>query len=80
VVLRADAAAVAASLARASAGAPASAPEIHGAEAVANTFKGRARAAQLALIDGDIGLVFAPEISLTADASSIAALDLKTML
>jgi RNA polymerase sigma factor (sigma-70 family) len=98
VVLRADAAAVAASLARAGAGAPALASEIHGAEAVANTFKGRARAAQLALIDGDVGLVFAPggrpmvvfdfviengriaEISLTADASSIAALDLKTML
>jgi RNA polymerase sigma factor (sigma-70 family) len=98
VVLRADAAAVAASLARAGAGAPALAPEIHGAEAVANTFKGRARAAQLALIDGGVGLVFAPggrpmvvfdfviengriaEISLTADASSIAALDLKTML
>jgi RNA polymerase sigma factor (sigma-70 family) len=98
VVLRADAAAVAASLARAGAGAPALAPEIHGAEAVANTFKGRARAAQLALIDGDVGLVFAPggrpmvvfdfviengriaEISLTTDASSIAALDLKTML
>jgi RNA polymerase sigma-70 factor, ECF subfamily len=95
VVLRADAAAVAASLARASAGAPALAPEIHGAEAVANTFRGRARAAQLALIDGDVGLVFAPggrpmvvfdfviekgriaQISLTADASSIAALDLK---
>jgi RNA polymerase sigma factor (sigma-70 family) len=95
VVLRADAAAVAASLARASAGAPALAPEIHGAEAVANTFRGRARAAQLALIDGDVGLVFAPggrpmvvfdfviengriaEISLIADASSIAALDLK---
>jgi RNA polymerase sigma factor (sigma-70 family) len=95
VVLRADAAAVAASLARASAGAPALAPEIHGAKAVANTFRGRARAAQLALIDGDVGLVFAPggrpmvvfdfviengriaEISLTADASSIAALDLK---
>jgi hypothetical protein len=95
VVLRADAAAVAASLARASAGAPALAPEIHGAEAVANTLRGRARAAQLALIDGDVGLVFAPggrpmvvfdfviengriaEISLIADASSIAALDLK---
>jgi hypothetical protein len=95
VVLRADAAAEAASLARASAGAPALAPEIRGAEAVANTFRGRARAAQLALIDGDVGLVFAPggrpmvvfdfviengriaEISLTADASSIAALDLK---
>jgi ketosteroid isomerase-like protein len=60
VVLRADATAVAASLARVSAGAPALAPEIHGWEAVANTFKGRAQAAQLALIAGDVGLVFAP--------------------
>jgi RNA polymerase sigma factor (sigma-70 family) len=60
VVLRADAAAVAASIARASTGAPALAPEIFGREAVANTFKGRAQAAQLALIDGDVGLVFAP--------------------
>jgi RNA polymerase sigma-70 factor (ECF subfamily) len=94
VVLRADAAAVAASLARISAGAPALAPEICGWEAVANTFKGRAQAAQLALIAGDVGLVFAPggrpmavfdfvvdhgrivEISLIADAGSIAALDL----
>jgi RNA polymerase sigma factor (sigma-70 family) len=95
VVLRADAAAVAASLARVSAGAPALAPEIYGAEAVANTFRGRAQAAQLALIDGDVGLVFAPgrrpmavfdfvvengrivEISLIAEAKSIAALDLE---
>lgn len=60
VVLRADAAAVAASLARASAGAPVLAPELRGPEAVANTFKGRARAARLAFIDGDVGLVFAP--------------------
>jgi len=60
VVLRADAAAVAASLARVSAGAPALAPELHGAEAVANTFKGRAQAAQLAIVDGNVGLVFAP--------------------
>ena len=60
VVLRADAAAVAASLARASAGAPVLAPELRGPEAVATTFKGRARAARLALIEGDVGLVFAP--------------------
>jgi RNA polymerase sigma factor (sigma-70 family) len=60
VVLRADAVAVAASLARAGAGAPALAPEIYGSEAVAKTFTGRARAAQLALIQGDVGLVFAP--------------------
>jgi RNA polymerase sigma-70 factor (ECF subfamily) len=60
VVLRADAAAVAASLARAAAGAPALAPEIYGNEAVANTFKGRAQAARLAVVDGNVGLVFAP--------------------
>jgi RNA polymerase sigma-70 factor, ECF subfamily len=60
VVLRADAAAVAASLARVSSGAPALAPEMHGSQAVANTFKGRAQAAQLALVAGDVGLVFAP--------------------
>lgn len=60
VVLRADAAAVAASLARAAAGAPALTPEMHGSEAVANTFKGRAQAARLALADGNVGLVFAP--------------------
>jgi len=60
VVLRADAAAVAASLARAGAGAPVLAPETHGAEAVARIFSGRARAAREALIEGDAGLVFAP--------------------
>jgi hypothetical protein len=96
VVLRADAAAVAMSLARASAGAPALTPETHGAAAVAAIFKGRARAAKPAFIDGEPGLVFAPggkpvvvfdfvlengriaEISLIADASSIAALHLTT--
>lgn len=60
VLLRADAAAVAASLARASEGAPELAPEVHGLEAVAKIFKGRAQAAQLALVEGDVGLVFAP--------------------
>jgi RNA polymerase sigma-70 factor (ECF subfamily) len=60
VVLRADAAAVAASLARAGMGAPALVPEIYGAEAVATTFKGRAGAARPALVDGQPGLVFAP--------------------
>ena len=60
IVLRADAAAVAGSLARASAGAPVLAPEIHGAETVARTFAGRAQAAQPALIDGAVGLVYAP--------------------
>jgi RNA polymerase sigma-70 factor (ECF subfamily) len=61
VLLRADAAAVATSLARIRAGAPALAlaPEIHGAETVANTFKGRASEAQFALIEGEAGLVWA---------------------
>ena len=60
VVLRADATAVAASLARVNAGAPRLAPEVHGASAVAEVFKGRAQAAQLALVEGDVGLVFIP--------------------
>jgi RNA polymerase sigma factor (sigma-70 family) len=59
VVFRADAAAVAASLARRAEGAPALAPELHGAEAVARTFVGRAQAARPALIDGAPGLVIA---------------------
>ena len=42
------------------AGAPALAPEIRGRDSVANIFRGRARAAQLASVDGDSGLVFAP--------------------
>ena len=50
VVLRADAAAVLA-------GAQA---EVRGAAAVADTFKGRARVAQLALLDGAVGAVWAP--------------------
>jgi RNA polymerase sigma-70 factor (ECF subfamily) len=60
IVLRADVAAVEASVARASAGAPALAPAVHGPEAVARTFSGRAQAAQLATVDGRAGLVFAP--------------------
>ncbi len=61
-VLRADAAAVAlaASRARAGADAPRLAPETHGREAVAEAFKGRATAAQVATIDDEAGLVFAP--------------------
>jgi RNA polymerase sigma factor (sigma-70 family) len=63
VVLRADPVAVAESLAaqaRGVRGAPALAPEIRGAEEVARTFAGRARAAQPALIVGVPGLVWAP--------------------
>jgi RNA polymerase sigma factor (sigma-70 family) len=60
VTLRADAAAVAAGLARAGAGAPVLAPECRGAEVVAKTFSGRAHAAQLVSIDGVPGLMYAP--------------------
>jgi RNA polymerase sigma factor (sigma-70 family) len=60
VVFHADPAAVAASLAGRAAGAPEFRPEIRGADAVAGTFVGRARAAQVALIDGEPGLVYAP--------------------
>jgi RNA polymerase sigma-70 factor (ECF subfamily) len=57
VVLRADASAVEAS---ARANVPGIAPEVRGRDPVANIFRGRARAAQLALVDGYSGLVFAP--------------------
>jgi RNA polymerase sigma-70 factor (ECF subfamily) len=60
VVLRADATAVQASIARAGQDGPVLAPEIRGQSAVANSFRGRAKAAQLALVDGDTCLVFAP--------------------
>ena len=59
VVLRADGPAVRVSVARAGQGMPALAPEIRGRDAVANIFRGRARAAQPALLDGEAGLVFA---------------------
>ena len=60
VVLRADAAAVHASLGQARGDMPSLAPEIRGRDSVANIFDGRAKAAQLALLDRDAGLVFAP--------------------
>jgi RNA polymerase sigma-70 factor (ECF subfamily) len=58
VVLRADRAAVAGSAANP--GAPRLAPEVHGAATVATAFSGRAQAAQLALLDGMAGAVWAP--------------------
>lgn len=58
VVLRADAAALAASLARMG-DTPELSPEIHGQEAVAKIFHGRAKAARAALVEGDPGLVIA---------------------
>jgi RNA polymerase sigma-70 factor (ECF subfamily) len=60
VVLRADNAAVQASAARRAASAPELAPEVRGAAAVAEMFKGRAAAAQPALVNGTPGLAWAP--------------------
>lgn len=60
VVLRADAVAVAAAAANQSSGAPPLAPEIRGAKAVAEAFRGRARGAQPALVEGAAGAVWAP--------------------
>jgi RNA polymerase sigma-70 factor, ECF subfamily len=60
VVLRADAVAVQTSQQRQAQGAPRLAPEVRGATAVAAVFRGRARAAKPALVDGAPGLVFAP--------------------
>jgi RNA polymerase sigma-70 factor (ECF subfamily) len=93
VVLRADAAAVAANAGRADM--PPLASEIRGRDAVANIFRNRAKAARVATVDGDPGLVFAPggqarvvvdfvleggriaEISLIANPERIAAIDLE---
>ncbi|HEX2591226.1 MAG TPA: sigma-70 family RNA polymerase sigma factor [Rhizomicrobium sp.] len=60
VVLRADPAAVIGSAARAGKDIPALASETRGNEAVATVFTNRAKNAELALIDGEIGIVFAP--------------------
>lgn len=61
VVLRADAAAVAAATANRAAGAPPLARRMQGAPEVARTFAGRARTARRALVDGTVGAVWAPE-------------------
>jgi len=60
VVFRADAAAVQGAAARAARGAPVLASEVRGAPAVAEIFKGRARGAQLVLVDGLAGAAWAP--------------------
>ena len=60
VVLRADGVAVKAAAARRGSGAPPLSPEVRGAAAVAETFSGRAGAAQPARIDGAAGAVWAP--------------------
>jgi len=59
-VLRADRAAVKAATANRGKGAPLLAPEVRGGRAVANALVGRAQAAQVALIDGMPGAVWAP--------------------
>ncbi|WP_423462441.1 sigma-70 family RNA polymerase sigma factor [Promicromonospora sp. MS192] len=60
VVLRADHAAVEAAAAAADRGAPLLAREVRGAAAVAEAFRGRARLAVPALIDGSVGFAGAP--------------------
>lgn len=57
-ILRADAMAVQVAAARQAAGAPLLAPEVRGAKAVAEAFKGRASGARRALIDGSPGAVW----------------------
>ena len=59
-VLRADRAAVKAATANRERGAPHLAPEVRGGRAVATALVGRAQAAQVALIDGMPGAVWAP--------------------
>jgi hypothetical protein len=61
VVLRADAFAVAEARRRKEAGAPQLAEELLGAQAVAETYLGRARAARVALIGERVGAVWAPQ-------------------
>ena len=60
VVLRADSAAVQGAAANRGRGAPELPSELRGARAVANTFTGRAGAAQSALVNGAVGAVWAP--------------------
>lgn len=58
VVMAADELSVQTAIARASMGAPTLAPELRGPAPVAEAFKGRARAAKFALINGDPGAVW----------------------
>src|SRR5262249_421281 len=66
VVLSADELAVQTAAANQSHGAPILAPEVRGAPAVAEAFKGRARHASAALIDGSAGAVWATQGQLRA--------------
>jgi RNA polymerase sigma-70 factor (ECF subfamily) len=82
VVLRADELSVRTAAANKWGGAPELAPELHGAGAVAATFKGRARGAVPALIDGNAGAVWmmGGEIRsafvFTVDGDAVRAIDL----
>jgi RNA polymerase sigma factor (sigma-70 family) len=82
VVLRADERAVRAAAVNRGHGAPELAAEIHGATRVANTFKGRARAASPALIDGEPGAVWAiggrvqSAFVFTIEGAKITAIDI----
>jgi RNA polymerase sigma-70 factor (ECF subfamily) len=82
VVLHADALAVAEAQRRTAAGAPRLAPELLGADAVAQTYLGRARAARLALIDGRAGAVWAPQgqprsaLLMTVAGGRVVAIDI----
>jgi RNA polymerase sigma-70 factor (ECF subfamily) len=58
VTLNADRAAVEFSAMRRGEGIPLLEPQMRGADTVANLFKGRAQAAQIALIDGEPGCIF----------------------
>lgn len=60
VILRADATAIKISESRKAQGAPQFRTEIRGAKNVADTFKGKAAAAQLALVNGNPGATWAP--------------------
>jgi RNA polymerase sigma-70 factor (ECF subfamily) len=82
IVLRADARAVHTAAANARHGAPALAPELRGAANVANAFKGRARGATPAFIDGEPGAVWVvagqvrAAFVFTIDRGAIAGIDL----
>lgn len=82
VVLRADELAVRTAAERRQHGAPRLAPEVRGASRVADAFKGRARGASPALIDGAPGAVWAmggrvrAAFVFTIEGGKIAAIDL----
>jgi RNA polymerase sigma-70 factor (ECF subfamily) len=81
VVVRADPAAVALAATRPT-GAPDLTPEIHGAQAVAASFNGRARAAKHAVIDGLAGAAWVfggvtkSVFAFTVESGKITAIDI----